>query len=255
MKIIKDIPYTTLKHPLQVLDIHLPDQGSFPVFLYFHGGGIEKGDKTDARMFWVDDLVKRGVAVVSANYRMYPEARYPEFITDAAAAVAWTISNMKDYGNPTAFFVGGSSAGGYLSQMLCFDKKYLAPYKINPDEMAGFIHNAGQPTVHFNVLRERGIDDRRIIVDEAAPLYHICGERDYAPMQIFYSENDIENRPEQTRLLVSTMKHFGCDMDKVDVRYMEGYGHCKYCKANDENGDNIFAKAVFEFINKYKGEN
>ncbi len=254
MKSFENICYTKMGLPEQMLDIHIPDLESFPVFIYFHGGGIEHGDKAADRNVFIEPLVNKGVAVVSANYRMYPEAVYPEFIRDAATAVAWTISNMKDYGNPSAFFVGGSSAGGYLSQMLCFDKKYLAPYKINPDEIAGFIHDAGQPTTHFNVLRERGIDSRRVIIDEAAPLYHICGDRNYAPMQIFYAEHDMENRPEQTKLLVSTLKHFKCNMDKVDVRYMEGFTHCKYNKANDENGENVFAKAILEFIDKYKGD-
>ena len=252
MKSFENICYTTMGHPEQMLDIHIPDNDTFPVFIYFHGGGMEKGDKNQE---FIPYLVKNGIAVVSANYRMYPEAVYPEFVRDAAAAVSYAIKNMKDYGNPTSFFVGGSSAGGYLSQMLCFDKRYLAPYKINPDDITGYIHDAGQPTTHFNVLRERGLDERKVVVDEAAPLYHVCAERNYPPMQFFYAEHDIEGRPEQTMLLLSTMKHFGHDMEKVDVRYMEGFTHCKYNKAIDEKGDNIFVKAMFEFINKYKGEN
>ena len=251
MKSYENICYSKIGHPEQMLDIHIPDCESFPVFIYFHGGGMEKGDKGGG----FPELVKKGVAVVSANYRMYPEAVYPEFVRDAAAAVAYAVKNMKDYGNPTSFFVGGSSAGGYLTQMLCFDKRYLAPYKINPDDITGYIHDAGQPTTHFNVLRERGLDDKKVIVDEAAPLYHVCAERNYPPMQFFYAEHDIEGRPEQTMLLLATMKSFGYDMEKIDLRYMEGFTHCKYHKAVDEKGENIFTKAVLEFINKYKGEN
>ena len=117
------------------------------------------------------ELVKKGVAVVSANYRMYSEAKYPEFINDSAAAIAWTMKNIKEYGEPLSFFIGGSSAGGYLSEMLCFDKKYLAQYGIDSDLINGYIHDAGQPIVHFNVLRARGIDSRRVIIDEAAPIF------------------------------------------------------------------------------------
>ena len=47
MKIIKDITYTKLGHPEQKLDVYLPDTDTFPVFVYFHGGGIEAGKKSE----------------------------------------------------------------------------------------------------------------------------------------------------------------------------------------------------------------
>lgn len=65
--------------------------------------------------------------------------------------------------------MGGSSAGGYLSMMLCFDKKYYEAVGVSPSDISGCVHDAGQPTVHFKVLKERGIDSRRIIIDESAP--------------------------------------------------------------------------------------
>ncbi len=249
MKIINDITYTQLGHPRHKLDVYVPDCDTFPVFVYFHGGGIQGGNKGPSK--FLETLAESGIGVVSANYRMYPEAHYPEFICDAAAAVAWAQNNMGEYGTVTGIFVGGSSAGGYLSQMLCFDKKYLAPYKIDPDNLAGYIHDAGQPTVHFNVLRERGIDSKRILVDEAAPLYHVTEGRDYAPMCILSSEFDIENRLEQTKLLISTLKHMGADMEKVEFNYMEGWRHCKYVNTLNAEGVNEFVEIIKKFINKY----
>ena len=180
MKIINDITYTQLGHPRHKLDVYVPDCDTFPVFVYFHGGGIQGGNKGPSK--FLETLAESGIGVVSANYRMYPEAHYPEFICDAAAAVAWAQNNMGEYGTVTGIFVGGSSAGGYLSQMLCFDKKYLAPYKIDPDNLAGYIHDAGQPTSHFNVIqKELGVDGKRVIVDEMAPLYHIGLAEKYSP--------------------------------------------------------------------------
>lgn len=251
MNVYENISYTNLKHQSQVLDIYLPENETFAVLIYFHGGGIEGGDKTMGKDTFIRALVDKGIAVVSANYRMYPNAKFPEFIEDAASAVAWSISNMKKYGKPHSYFIGGSSAGGYLSQMLCFDKKYLEMHNIDSDMISGYIHNAGQPTVHYNVLRERGIDTRCVLIDEAAPLYFLNKVRNYAPMQIIFAEYDLENRPEQTRLLVSTMKHFECDMEKIDVRYMQKYEHCEYDDEIDENGKSIFAEIIYEFIRKY----
>ena len=251
MKLVENIFYTDLKHHQQTLDIYLPEEKTFPVLIYFHGGGIVSGDKTNGKDTYIKALVEKGIAVISANYRMYPDAKYPDFIYDAASAVAWTMRNISEYGEAQAFFVGGSSAGGYLSQMLCFDKKYLDLYRVDSDSINGYIHNAGQPTVHYNVLRERGIDSRRVLVDDAAPLFHITKDRNYAPMQIIYAENDMENRPEQLKLLVSTLKHFGCNMDNVELIHMEGYGHCEYDEKPDENGNSILAEVIGTFISKH----
>lgn len=250
MRIIEDIYYTKSQSPFQSLDLYLPDTESFPVFLYFHSGGFVRGDKSGYK--FIPLLVERGVAVISANYRMYPDAAYPDFIEDGAEATAWMYNNMPKYGNVTGYFMGGSSAGGYLTAMLCFDKKYLDKHKIDPDQINGYIFDGGQPTTHFNVLVERGLDARRVIIDEAAPIYHICGDRSYPPMQILVAEFDMENRPEQNALMVSTLKHFGHDMERIDFRTMPGYKHVKYVRDIDVNGRSVFADLVYEFIYKYK---
>lgn len=258
MKLIERIYYTNLKHPEQYLDLYLPDADTFPVFIYFHGGGLTRKSAVSESPSSFENLppsmqylLKMGVAVIRAEYRCYPEACYPEFIVDAASIVAWAKEHMSEYGSITGYFVGGSSAGGYLTQMLCFDKKYLGKHNIDPDTIDGYIMDAGQPTAHFNVLKERGFDSRRVIIDETAPLYHVTADRDYPPMQIVVAEHDMRNRFEQTQLLISTLKHMGCPEDKIDYRFMPGYKHCEYRKYNDDNGDNIMGKMFYEFISKY----
>lgn len=243
MKSITDICYNTKTG--QCLDVHLPECDSFQVFLYFHGGGLSSGSKSGPRIFF-EYLTSHGIAAVSANYRMYPGAKYPDFLSDAADAVAWVFENIGKYGKVKGIYVGGSSAGGYISQMLCFDKSWLAPHGISPMDIAGFVHDAGQPTCHFNVLRERGIDTRRVIVDDSAPLYHIGEDSQYPPMLIIVSDNDMKNRYEQTKLMVSTLSHFG-HSDKVHLHVVSGT-HCAYVGADDENGESVFGKMVAEFI-------
>ena len=244
MKSILDIQYGKL--PEQILDVHLPDCDEFPVFIYFHGGGIEEGGKG------LSDHIKEyftsnGIALVSADYRMYPTARFPDYIIDAAKAVKWVQNNMSQYGKVTHTFIGGASAGAYISMMLCFNKFFLANEGVNPYLITGYIHDAGQPTTHFNVLRERGIDSRRVIVDEAAPLYHICAEGEYPRMLFIVSDHDMPGRYEQTRLVLATLKDFG--KSGYDIIEMHGT-HCAYVKAVDENGDSVFGKMVFNYIKK-----
>ena len=246
MKVFKNINYGELEQ--QRLDLYIPDSENFTVFVFFHGGGLEGGDKSEIEIA-VPYLVDRDIAVVSANYRLYPEAKYPEFICDAAAAVAWAMENIHEYGKCDKFIVGGSSAGAYLSMMLCFDKRYLSAHNIDLSKIAGFIHNAGQPTCHFNVLRERGLDTRRVIVDESAPLYHIGVEKCYPPMLFIVSDNDMENRYEQTMLAISTLKHFGADSSKVQLKVMHG-GHCEHVFALDDDSESVFGKLIHEFISR-----
>ena len=248
MKVITDIQYSTVS-PHCLLDICLPEHtDTFPTLIYFHGGGLEAGDKRHSNKM-KNYLTEHGVAVVTANYRMYPEAKYPEFVTDSAQCVAWVIRNMGNYGKTTRFYVSGSSAGGYLTQMLCYNKSYLEAAGIRQDQIAGYIHDAGQPTSHFNVLREKGIDSKRIIVDETAPLFFIGLEKEYRPSLVIVSDNDMPGRYEQTMLLMQTLKHFGYDEGTTQLQIMHG-GHCAYVNAADDAGGSIFGKLLFAFIEK-----
>jgi len=243
MKEIMNIAYGA--HELQKFDLYLPEKENYPLLVYFHGGGIETGDKSREGEI-AKSLCEMGVGFLSANYRLYPEAQYPEFIEDAAAVVAWAFAHGKEYG-ADKIYVGGSSAGGYLSMMLCFDKKWLAAHGVSPLQVAGFYHDAGQPTTHFNVVKARGLDKRRVIVDEAAPLFHVGLEEKYAPMRFALAEEDMQNRKEQTELMLSTMKHFGYENYDLVVRPGR---HVKYLRRENEAGENEFARMVKDFIDQ-----
>ena len=97
MKYLENICYAKREDEELLLDMYLPETTEFPVFVFFHGGGLEKGSKRGAR-FFAQYLTDNGIAVVSANYRMYPDAKYPDFIEDAAEAVHWVSENMNNYG-------------------------------------------------------------------------------------------------------------------------------------------------------------
>lgn len=251
MREVKDIEYGFF--PRQKLNIYLPDTDEFDVFIFFHGGGLEGGNKEkspDESLDFVSTVLGSGIAVVTANYRLYPTASYPEFIRDAAAAVAWVSQHINEYGKCGKIFVGGSSAGAYIAMMLCFDKKYLAVHKIEPISISGFIFNAGQPTAHYNVLREKGIDSKRVIIDETAPLYHIGIDKEYPPMLFVVSDNDIAGRYEQTQLIIATLKNFEYEMSKVRYKLMHGT-HTQHNNQFDENGKNLLGKLVVDFIQEF----
>lgn len=228
MKVLENISYSSIGHERQVLDLYLPDCDEFPVFVYFHGGGLHKGGKGIGGNNTVGiNLAEKGIGCVCANYRLYPDAEYPDFIRDAAAAVAWTFKHINEYGKCDKIFVGGTSAGAYATMMLNYDRKWLAPHRINIMDIAGFVHDAGQATTHFNVLRGDGMDRRRIVVDDRAPLYYIGVEPEYPPQLHLVSTNDIKCRHAQLNLLMETMEFFEYDMSKTELRVYEGK-HSKY---------------------------
>ena len=241
-----DLPYG--EHEMQKVDIWLPDEGEFDLFIYLHGGGIESGNRKVDTSF-AEYLATRGVGLASVEYRMYPTAKYPDFIEDSAAATAWIKSHIGEYGSCNRIFLGGSSAGGYLSMMLCFDRRWLNAVGMEPVDIAGYFHDAGQPTAHFNVLKYSGLDSRRIIVDDTAPLYHIGVDPEYSPMRFTVSDNDMVNRYEQTMLVLSTLKHFGYDMSKVSLDVRNGT-HCHYTYPDKRTpeGESLLGAMVYDFI-------
>lgn len=251
MKEIRDISYGT--HPMQMLDIYLPEKDEFDVFVYFHGGGIEAGSRGFNR-FNAEQITGRGVALVSVEYRMYPEAKFPEYVEDCANAVAWVKNNMKNYGKMAGLYVGGTSAGGYLSMMLCFDEHFLSDVGVSNKDIAGYYHDAGQPTTHFNILkRERNLNPNRTIVDVAAPIYHIDGPGHcYPPMKFIVADNDMKNRYEQTMLTLSTLRNFNYDMEKITLEIMENCTHCSYWSTKKDDGRNLCADMICDFIESTK---
>ncbi len=220
----------------------MPDnvKDGIPVFIYFHGGGLEAGGKEEIPP---QRFIEKNVGVVSVNYRMYPGYRYPDFLWDCTASVKWVMDNIENYTNVSEIYVGGSSAGAYIAMLLYFDNRYFLTYGIDINRISGFVFNAGQPTAHFNVLRERGIDARRCIIDKAAPLYHIEEYRNQPPMLIFCADNDMANRYEQTMLLIGTLKQMNYPEENICFEYLRGHCHCDYI-----NDDRLFADRIIKFI-------
>jgi acetyl esterase/lipase len=245
MKSIFDLAY---KENL-FLDLHLPESDSFDLFVYFHGGGLKNGRRGGVEVF-AKTLAKQNVATATVEYRMYPDAKFPDFIVDCADSIRWLKDNISQYGKCNRIYVGGSSAGGYLSMMLCFDKRYLNAVGLEPTDIDAYIHDAGQPTSHFNVLKELGKDSKRVIVDETAPMYFVGLEETYSPMLFVVSDNDMFGRYEQTMLMVKTLEHFG-HADKVQTQVMNGK-HCAYVYKADEDGEGILAKVILSYLKKIK---
>jgi acetyl esterase/lipase len=203
-----------------VLDVYYPENlENFPTVVWFHGGGLRGGNKEIP-----DALKEQGMAVVAANYRLHPKIKAPVYIEDAAAAVAWVLEHIADYGgDPKQVFVSGHSAGGYLASMIGLDKSYLEAHNLDANQLAGLIPFSGQTITHFTVRSERGIKGTQPIIDDMAPLYHV--RKDAPPLLLITGDRELEmlGRYEENAYLMRMMKVVG----HPDTRLLEmdGYGH------------------------------
>lgn len=220
MKTLPNIQYGN--HEKQLLDIYVPSQDGFDTIIWFHGGGLEWGDRS--KPYFTEDIVNAGYAFVAVEYRMYPQAKFPDFIEDAAASVAFVASHIKEYGGNGKIYVTGQSAGAYLTMMLCLNPAYLENAGVSHGQIAGFISDSAQQTVHFNILRERGMDTRLERIDEAAPLYFVQENTSFSKLLMLYYSNDMPSRKEQNLLIYSALKRF-CPDAVVELMELPG-GHC-----------------------------
>ena len=191
-----------------LLDIQCPATMDFPTVVWFHGGGLTSGSRHFV------SLGDGNIAQVAAGYRLLGKGAKSgrDCIEDAAAAVAWTLRHIAEYGgDPKKVFVSGMSAGGYLAMMVGMAPEYLAGHGMRNTDLAGIAAISGQATKHFNVRKFAGDSDPQFLpkIDDLAPLAHvsaklppilcICGEPPY----------EWKCRAEENRLLIASCVALG----------------------------------------------
>lgn len=90
-----------------------------PIFVYFHGGGFVVGSVHSHDGVCRALCHKTDAIVVSVDYRLAPEHRFPAGVEDAVAATRWVLKEARALGgDPRAVAVGGDSAGGNLAAVV-----------------------------------------------------------------------------------------------------------------------------------------
>ena len=154
-------------HGGQRLDLYLPDgvATSAPksAVVFFHGGRWSFGRKEEYR-FVAQALGARGHAVAVCDYRKYPAVRFPAFVEDGAAAIAWALRHLPRYGiDPGLIFLMGHSAGAHIAALATMDQRYGSALGIDPDRVAGLVLMSGP----FDFYPIKGEDLRDIFGPEA----------------------------------------------------------------------------------------
>ncbi len=107
------------------LRVHWPNaEGTRPAVLYFHGGGHVLGNLDTHDVIARNLCAGSEAVVVSVDYRMGPEHRFPAAVDDSWAAYRWLAANEADLGvDPARLAVCGDSAGGNLAAVVALQAR------------------------------------------------------------------------------------------------------------------------------------
>ena len=112
------------------------DSRRLPALVFFHGGGWVIGDLETHDVLCRQLTAETGVSVISVDYRVAPEHKFPVAVDDAWAATRWVAAHAAELGiDAERIAVGGDSAGGNLAAV-----------------MALLARDAGAPHVRLQVL-------------------------------------------------------------------------------------------------------
>jgi acetyl esterase/lipase len=113
-----DLTYCTPEEMPQKMDIYYPQEGGpWPVVMYVHGGSWMEGDKAEGEGW--RGLNDSGYLVVSVNYRMAAEGKFPVMIEDLKCAVRYLRAHSAEHNlDPERIGAIGASAGAHLVALL-----------------------------------------------------------------------------------------------------------------------------------------
>lgn len=208
--------------PRKKLDIYAPAdlKGEAPVVFFIYGGAWDHGDRGDYQ-FVGHALASRGFITVIADYRLYPDTKYPGFLEDCAQALRWVQDNIGKYhGDTNRVFLAGHSAGAYNAVMLGLDSSFFreygvtlsikgiaalsGPYDFYPFEYDEVRHSFG------DAPNPEGTQPVNLVTPEAPPMFLAAGTTD--PIV----------RVQNTENLAAKLKAQGV---WVTTKYYEGFGH------------------------------
>ena len=116
---IEDVTIPGLDSPIPTR-VYTPDGPEpCPIMLYFHGGGYVKGGIEESDAFCRNLARVTRYMVLSIDYRLAPEHRFPAALDDAVAATVWAAHAVDLGGAPGPIVLCGESAGGNLATVTC----------------------------------------------------------------------------------------------------------------------------------------
>lgn len=216
--------------PHQAIDVFLPRSGTAapaPVVVFFYGGRWQGGRRADYA-FVGEALAARGVLTFVADYRHYPAVRFPEFMHDAAQAVAWVSAHAAEYGGDVRrLHLAGHSAGAHVAALLATDARYLHRVGLQPRQLRGVIGIAGP----YDFLPFTDEDLKQVFGPEpgwrdSQPVEFVDG--DEPPFLLLHGADDLSVWPRNSARLAARLRAAGVP---VEHRVYPDLGHVRILAA------------------------
>jgi acetyl esterase/lipase len=196
-----------------------------PVLLQIHGGAWVIGNKDQQGQPLMYRLAFEGWVCVAINYRLSPQATWPDHLIDCKRALAWVREHIAEYGgNPDYVVVTGGSAGGHLTAMMGLtpnDPEWQPGFEDVDTRVQGIVPfygvydwtdrlglrgNAGLADMLGQRVVKRSFADAPEVYDHASPMSHI--RPDAPPALIIHGDLDrlapVDEAREFVRLLRAT---------------------------------------------------
>ena len=255
-----NVSYLPGNNSRQLLDVYQPAVGgettqSRPVVIFFYGGAWQEGSRDDY-LFVADALTQRGYVVVIPDYRVYPEVKYPDFLNDGAAAVAWTAANIGRFGGDrTKLFLMGHSAGAHIAAMLALDPAYLASNKVPMTTIKGLIGLAGPydflPLTEPNVIALFSTE-KNLAMTQPISYVKPVAAASIPPILLLHGDADKRVYPKNSINLAHDLRAVGA---KVEFDLLPGQDHtsiiAKFTRVL--RGDGTVVDRVDQFIRDNAG--
>ncbi|GAA4815964.1 alpha/beta hydrolase [Litoribaculum gwangyangense] len=239
---IIDIKYAEVNNTNLLLDIYLPSHIKNPnMVVWVHGGGWVCGDKNNPPI----EIVNKGYALASVNYRLATEAQFPAQIFDIKAAIRFLRAKASEYQyNAENIVIAGSSAGGHLAALVGVTNNTpdlegtLGDYLDTSSAVQGIVDFYGpanlltilnQSTPHSMKVRVPALkkllgdlpEKRTELAKLASPVFHV--DDTDPPLLIMHGNQDLQVPIDQSHELENEYKKHHLEV-QFKVIYDGGHG-------------------------------
>ncbi len=208
--------------------LFVPEGGSDALIIYFHGGGFVFGSTESYDGLLRNMCRHSGCRVLSVDYRLAPEHKFPTAVNDAMAAYRWVLDNASELKvNPDKIAISGDSAGGNLCasiSIICRDNGTKLPkfqalfYPVVAPDVASRSHNEFSSGLFLtgkmgNWFMKQYMNSREDMLD---PRYNILGAGNLSGLPetvVFTAEYDMLRDPGET--FVSLLRKQGTNATGV----------------------------------------
>lgn len=200
---------------MDVYDPTTPKAGA-PIVMFIYGGGWNSGNK-DMYKFIGEAFSSEGYTTLIPNYRVYPEVIYPDFMEDAAKAVAHA---SETYNRPIVLV--GHSAGAHISALLALNPEYLRAQNVDRCKaLAGWVGLSGPYDFKvydppYTEIFPENVREDILPINYAANALH--------PAMVTIGNDDETVQPAQTGRMAEALRKTGVPVTETyydDVAHVE----------------------------------